>query len=181
MLAFIIKALNAFRSDFSRSATWLTFCMVVLGFLGASDMIGVSSICRFWGLGEKGYHCLLHFFRSSVWSLAAISLYWESFVFSQKLTVLVHGLAVMLGDHTNVPKDGRRMPGVVTIHQESETQSKPSYFRGHCWGVIGVLVGTLTAPFCLPLHMSIHQGHVHIGENGKKKRPGKPLSPESFR
>ncbi|EIM65366.1 hypothetical protein [Desulfobacter postgatei] len=26
-------------------------------------------------------------------------------------------------------------------HQHSETQSKPSYFRGHCWGAIGMLIG----------------------------------------
>ncbi|MBF0103427.1 MAG: transposase [Desulfobacterales bacterium] len=132
-------------------------------------MIGISSFCRFFKLEESGYHTLLHFFRSSGWSLVAISVYWESLVFSSIGRVQVQGRTILLGDHTYVPKDGRRMPGVVSLHQNSETQSKPSYFRGHCWGALGVLIGTISAPFCLPLRLSIHQGHVHIGEDCKKQ------------
>lgn len=56
------------------------------------------------------------------------------------------------------------MPGVVTLHQESETQTKPSFFRGHCWGAIGLLIGSMGAAFCLPLALRIHQGLVHIGK-----------------
>lgn len=176
MLSYIFRVLNKFRSVFSRSATWLIFCAVVIGFLGAADMIGVSSFCRFFGLEEKGYHSLLHFFRfSHGWSLCALSLCWESFVISQKKAIMVQGRAVFLGDHTYVPKDGRRMPGVVTLRQNSETQSKPSYFRGHCWGAIGVLIGSVAAPFCLPILMSIHQGHIHIGEADKKKKDRQTL------
>ena len=32
------------------------------------------------------------------------------------------------------------MPGVVTIHQDSETLSKASYYRGHVWGFIAVVM-----------------------------------------
>ncbi|MDM8538562.1 sigma factor-like helix-turn-helix DNA-binding protein, partial [Desulfobacterales bacterium HSG17] len=42
-------------------------------------------------------------------------------------------------------------PGVVTLRQQSETQSKPSYFRGHCWAVTGLVIGSMAAPYCLPL------------------------------
>ena len=59
-------------------------------------------------------------------------------------------------------KDGRRMPGVVTLHQDSETQSKPNYFRGHFWGAIGLLIGTVAEPFCLPLSLRLHQGFTHL-------------------
>ena len=54
------------------------------------------------------------------------------------------------------------MPGVVSMRESSETQSKPSYFRGQCWGAIGLLVGSLSACFCLPLQLQIHQGFRHI-------------------
>ena len=47
---------------------------------------------------------------------------------------------VLLGDHTNQPKEGRCMPGVVTLSQNSETSSKPGFFRGHNWGFISVLI-----------------------------------------
>ncbi len=91
---------------------------------------------------------------------------WSTFILSQNQTVKSDGRTVLLGDHTNVPKDGRQMPCVVTIHQHSETQSKPSYFRGHYWGAIGMLIGSMGAAFCIPLSLGIHQGLVHVDEKG---------------
>ncbi|KPA09448.1 conserved hypothetical protein, membrane, partial [Candidatus Magnetomorum sp. HK-1] len=168
MISFICKTLQSFRFIFSRSTTWILFCSVVLGFIGANEMVGVTSFCRFYCVDERGYNAFIHFFRCSSWSLAAVTLHWEMFVILQNKAVLNGERVIMLGDHTYVPKDGRRMPGVVTLRQNSETQSKPSYFRGHCWGAIGLLVGSFTTPFCLPLNLSLHQGHVHIG-TGKTK------------
>jgi hypothetical protein len=162
MITYIYQALQTFRKVFSRHSTWLTFCLVVLGFIGATQIDGVSSWCRFWHLPTPGYLALLHFFRSSAWNLRGLLSCWSAFVLSQQQTVTVDGRAVLLGDHTMTAKDGRRMPGVVTLHQDSETQSKPSYFRGHFWGAIGLLVGTLAAPFCLPLALRMHQGFTHL-------------------
>ena len=56
------------------------------------------------------------------------------------------------------------MPGVLTLHQHSETQSKPSYFRGHCWGAVGMLIGSMASPFCIPLSLGIHQGFTHVND-----------------
>ena len=162
MLAYVYHTLHAFRKVFTRHATWLTFCVVVLGFLGSTQIDGVSSLCRFWHLDTPGYLGLLHFFRSSAWSLTGLLSCWWTWVLSQQQTVMVEGQAVLIGDHTMTAKDGRRMPGVVTLHQDSETQSKPSYFRGHFWGAIGLLVGTVGEPFCLPLSLHIHQGFTHL-------------------
>ena len=49
---------------------------------------------------------------------------------AQHVAVMVQGRTVLLGDHTYVVKDARRMPGVVTLHQDSETQSTPPTFGG---------------------------------------------------
>lgn len=57
------------------------------------------------------------------------------------------------------------MPGVVTLRETSETQSKPAYFRGQCWGAIGVLVGSFSACFCMPVQLQLHQGFQHLGES----------------
>lgn len=54
------------------------------------------------------------------------------------------------------------MPGVVTLHQHRETQSKPNYFRGHYWGVLGLLTGSLHEAFCTPLEARLHQGLIHV-------------------
>ena len=167
MITFILHALKSFGNCFTRNSAWLVFCLVILGFIGSNEMIGVTSFCRFWGLGENGYNMFVNFFHSTAWTLSGLVCHWTHFVLSQNKIVMINGRAVLQGDHTYVPKDGRRMPGVVTLHQDSETQSKPSYFRGHCWGAIGGLVGSLSAPFCIPLDLRIHQGFVHIGEKVK--------------
>ena len=75
---------------------------------------------------------------------------------------MASGRDVTAGDHTYALKDGRRMPGVVILHQDSETQSKPSYFRSHQWGAICLMVGSFLAPLSLPLTLNIHQVSVHI-------------------
>jgi hypothetical protein len=61
MFTYMYHPLSSFRSVFPRRRNWLVFVMIVLGFLGATEMIGVSSFCRFWGLEVEGYHRLLHF------------------------------------------------------------------------------------------------------------------------
>lgn len=62
MLTYFYKALYSFRSVFSRHSTWLVCCMIIIGFIGTSEMVGVTSLCRFFGLGESGYKTFLHFF-----------------------------------------------------------------------------------------------------------------------
>ena len=156
------QLLHSFRYLFARHATWVTFCLVILGLLGTHHLEGVSAVCRFWQLGEPDYHRLLHFFHSSAWSLNVLVTHWSQLVLSQQVAVPVAGRVVLVGDHTYVVKDARRMPGVVTLHQDSQTQSKPSYFRGHQWGVIGLLVGSLSQAFCLPLDARLHQGFAHL-------------------
>ena len=104
------------------------------------------------------------FFRAKSYQLETLHLCWHRWVLSQGRTVEVAGRLVLLGDHTHAVKDGGRMPGVVSLRETSETQSKPSYFRGQCWGAVGVLVGTISTCFCLPLSLQIHQGFQHLRE-----------------
>ena len=79
------------------------------------------------------------FFRSKAYRYVALLGAWQNFVVNQDKSVKVSERAVLLGDHTSVVKDGRKMPGVVSMHEESETQSKPAYFRGQCRGALGLL------------------------------------------
>ncbi len=162
MLRYLYESLSCFRKVFSRHHTWLIFVMIVLGFIGCGEMIGVSSFCRFWLIDSPGYHVLLRFFRSTAWDLNILLKHWFEFVCYQQQSVLSQGRLVTLGDHTYVPKEGRKMPGVVTLHQNSETQSKPSYFRGQCWGALALVIGSMKSPFALPLKLSLHQGFAHI-------------------
>jgi hypothetical protein len=89
------------------------------------------------------------------------------------VAVVVEGRTVLVGDQTYGVKDARRMPGVVTLHQDSETQSKPTSFRGHHWGIVGLLVGSRSQAFCLPLEARLHQGFTHgrDDETAEAQRP----------
>ena len=82
---------------------------------------------------------------------------------SQEQAVEVEGRCVLLGDPTHVVEDGGRMPGVVSLREHSETPRKPSYFRGQCWGAMGLVVGSLRSCFCLLLDLRIPQGFRHLG------------------
>lgn len=104
------------------------------------------------------------FFRAGSYHPERLRASWHRWVLSHAPLVEVAGRSVVLGAHTYVVKNGGRMPGVVSLRETSETQSKPDYFRGQCWGAVGLLVGTLSACFCLPLSLQIPQGFRHLGE-----------------
>jgi hypothetical protein len=65
MLSYLYHALDELRSCFSRQRSWLLFSAVIISFLAAPEMIGVTSMCRFWWTDEHGYERLLHFFSFS--------------------------------------------------------------------------------------------------------------------
>lgn len=110
----------------------------------------------------RGMNGFAIFFRARSYSTDRLRHAWHRFILSESLSFQVAGRLVVVGDHTLVVKDGSRMPGVVSIRETSETQSKPAYFRGQCWGVIGLLVGQFSQCFCLPLNLQLHQGFQHL-------------------
>ncbi|SCW87267.1 hypothetical protein SAMN04487970_10884 [Paenibacillus tianmuensis] len=65
---------------------------------------------------------------------------------------------VLVGDGMKQAKEGRRMPGVKKLHQESENSSKGEYIFGHLFGAIGILAGTPQKCFCLPLSINLQDG-----------------------
>ena len=62
MLRYLYHALGQFRSAFPRQHSWWLFGAVVISFLAAPEMVGVTSMCRFWHGAESDYHALRHFF-----------------------------------------------------------------------------------------------------------------------
>lgn len=55
------------------------------------------------------------------------------------------------------------MPAVTTLHQDSETASKPGFFRGHQWGCISQLMTDGKKYWSAPLWAQIHQGLEQLG------------------
>ena len=60
--------------------------------------------------------------------------------------LMINNRIVIVGDHTKALKDGRKMPALTTLHQDSESASKPSFFRGHEWGYIALLIHGCMVP-----------------------------------
>ena len=156
MMGYMEGLLRALRPAFTREATFAWFVVALAGVVTRQDVYGVSSIVRALGLAPVYYPALLHFFHSTAWTAERLYRYWEDWLIRQPVVEKAAGRVVLLGDHTKQPKDGRRMPGVTTLHQDSETSSKPSFFRGHHWGCLSLLGQAHGKRFALPLWAEIH-------------------------
>ena len=156
MMGYLEGLLRALRPAFTREATFAWFVVAMAGVVTRQDVYGVSSIVRALSLAPVYYPALLHFFHSTAWTAERLYQYWEDWLIRQPVVEQAAGRVVVLGDHTKQPKDGRRMPGVTTLHQDSETSSKPSFFRGHHWGCLSLLGQAHGKRFALPLWAEIH-------------------------
>lgn len=157
MLTYLETLLHAMRPAFSRRAAFAWLVVAFTGFVMRTDTLGVSSIVRALSLPPPCYLALLHFFHSTAWDVETLLACWWHYLARQEGAVRVGARIVLLGDHTKAPKDGRRMPEVCTLHQDSETSSKPSFFRGHHWGCLGLLLQAGKKYFATPLWAQIHR------------------------
>jgi len=161
MIQYLQNFLKAMRPAFSRQATFVWFVVVFAGFIVRNDTFGVSSIVRALCLAPARYQSLLHFFHSTAWSGDELLRYWRRWLVKENRSYKVADRIVMIGDHTKLPKDGRRIPAVDTLHQDSETATKPSFFRGHHWGFLALLINAGQRFFASPLWGEIHQDKLH--------------------
>lgn len=158
MLKFMNEVLSAFRVCFTRTAAFEWFVVIIVGLMVRSDHLGVTSIIRDLTLHPRYYESMIHFFRSSAWSLETLRMAWLEVVRRTAPLLYVRGRVVLVGDGVKQAKEGRRMPGVKKLHQESENTSKGEYIFGHLFGAIGILAGTPHKWFCLPLFLNLQDG-----------------------
>jgi len=99
---------------------WFTVC--VAGFSVRTDKRGVTSIVRALGLDGRYYDNLLDNLHSTGVKLDVLSATWTQAVLRVfPGQVRVNGRLVLVGDGIKVGKQGRKMPGVKLLHQESVT------------------------------------------------------------
>ena len=153
-----------FRESFSRESTFKWFVIVVIGLMIRSDHLGVTSIIRELGINPNHYESILHFFRSTSWKLSKLIRTWTKIVARSGLMNRVYEKPLLLGDDVDQAKEGRKMPGVKKLVQESENSSKPRYIHGHMFGAIGILLGTPKKFFCTLLSLRIHDSGSIISE-----------------
>jgi hypothetical protein len=92
---------------------------------------------------------LLKFFRSDAFDLDA--LYRKLIVvFAKALPPkIIDGRVVPSGDHIKISKEGRRMPAIERLHQESQNSGKGAFIEGRRFGFISMIAPVLTGAFRL--------------------------------
>ena len=155
------EAISLLQPSFSRFRTFMWFTICVAGLTVRTDKHGVSSIVRSLGLDGKFYDNLLDNFHSSAIKLNALTELWVKtvlYLFSNK--VRVNNRLVLVGDGIKVAKQGKRMPAVKSLHQESESNSKAEYIMGHSFQAVSLLCQAGNSVFAVPLAARIHEGVV---------------------
>jgi hypothetical protein len=138
------------------SFLWLTVASA--GFCCRPDLLGVSSTVRAFGLAARCYDRLLDAFHSRALDADALARLWARQTLARLPVYRVDARPVLLADGIKVPKSGRCMPAVKRLHQESASNTKPSYIMGHSIQVISVLASAQRSFFAVPLIGRIQEG-----------------------
>lgn len=149
------------RPAFSRLRTFLWFVTSMAGMTVRTDLFGVTSIIRALGLKEFCYDRILDFFHSTALKRDVMTQLWVKIVLKIFPKILrVNGRLLLVGDGIKVAKEGKKMPAVKALHQQSDANSKASFIMGHSFQAVGLLVGAMNSVFSVPLISRIHEGVI---------------------
>jgi len=149
------------RPACSRARTFMWFVTCIAGFTTRTDMLGVSSMIRSLGLHARYYDNLLNNFHSQSIKLDKMTRLWIKLVITLFTDVVqVNDRIVLVGDGIKIPKQGKKMPGVKRLHQESESNTKPEYIMGHSLQSVSMLIHAASSILAVPLASRIHEGIV---------------------
>jgi len=168
-MRFVNDLLMGFRPCFSRGKTFEWFVVIIAGLIVRIDFLGVTSFVRGLLLSTD-YMGIIGFFRSSAWNLDGLTGKWCVLVRQYAPLVKFGDAVVIAGDGVKEPKEGRRMPGVKRLHQESDNSSKPEYIWGHQFGGVGILAQKAGKCFCIPLALQLQDGVKTILGWGEPKQ-----------
>lgn len=162
-----MDAVCQFRLAFSRDVTFLWFVTTLIAVTIRTDMAGVTSLVRSLGLKPCCYFSYRRLFHSSAVKLDALRKIWcrmASNIFRDRC-VRISGKIVFLCDGIKTPKEGRKMPAVKSLHQESNNNSKPEFIMGHSWQAVALLVKA-AASFCaVPVAACIGEGIIRTNRD----------------
>lgn len=120
----LFQLLWELRGGFARLRTFQWFCVAVVGFCIRGDLAGVTSFIRCMGLDEKYYHSLLEFFHSTAIKLDIVTELWVDLIIRLAPLLVVNDRIVLVADGINNAKEGKQMPGVKSLHNPSQSNSR---------------------------------------------------------
>jgi len=126
------------------------------------DAFGLTSIVHALGLQAKAYHALRECMHSKRIDREVLTRLWVrcGFQIFDTRVERVNGRAVLIADGKKIAKEGRKMPAVKRLHQESGNITKPGFIRGHSCQALSLLVNATAGTFAVPLDIRIHEGLV---------------------
>ena len=166
--AYWYNAVLLLRPACARMRTFLWFVTCLAGMTIRADLLGVTSIVRALGLKGICYDRILDFYHGSGLKLDKLTHIWLRTVLKIFPHILrVNGRLLLVGDGIKIPKEGKKMPAVKGLHQQSESNSKSPFIMGHSFQAVGILVGALNNVFAVPLVSRIHEGVVFSNRDTK--------------
>ena len=163
-----LQAVRCLRPACTRSLTFLWMTLVLIGFCCRADNLGVTSFVRVLNLRPEAYHRLLHLFHSKALNLDILTRCWVRLCLVLFRPFLLGQRLVCIADGIKAPKEGKCMPAVKLLHQESQNNTKPEYIMGHSLQAISLLVysgaGQVAA---IPLASRIHEGLVFSNRDSR--------------
>lgn len=147
-----------FKPYFSRQTSFGWFVIILIGIMVRSDHLGVTSIVRELSLTSAAYNSMIHFFRAKSWYIEQLRQAWINIVKNCPFLIKEDNRNIIIGDGVKAAKEGRKMPGVSKLHQESDNSAKGEYIHGHMFGGLAVLCGLGDKLFGILLSLKIHSG-----------------------
>jgi hypothetical protein len=139
-----------------------------MGLCCRADNAGVTSFVRVLNFRGQAYHRFLHVFHSAALNLDVLTACWARLCLILFRPFEVGSRLVCLADGIKAPKEGKRMPGVKYLHQQSASNTKPEFIMGHSLQAVSLLVhspgGHVAA---VPLTSRIHEGLVFSNRDAR--------------
>ena len=160
------SAMLRLRPAFVHARSFLWFAAVVAGLTVCTKPLGVTSIARALRLRASSYDALIKHFRGNAVRLDELAALWPQVVSRALFSPLrVNGRRILVGDGIKVAKYGRKMPGVKSLHQQSE--HKAEFIMGHSLQAVSILVHAAQSVIAVPLAVRIHEGVVWSNRHKK--------------
>jgi len=163
-----IQCVMELRPACTRLRSFLWMLTVLVAMTVRTDLFGVTSFVRALHLHAYCYDRILDVMHGTAIQLEKLTQIWTKLVLKIFPTLLrINGRLVLVGDGIKIPKEGRKMPAVKSLHQESNNNSKAEYIMGHSCQAIAILAGASDTFFAVPLVSRIHEGVVFSNRNKK--------------
>lgn len=142
--------------------------VVLMGVSIRGDNLGVTSFVRAVFLDPSRYKVLLHLFHSDGLRLDRLIELWTRLALRIFNPVTHEEYTVFVADGIKAPREGRKIPAVKFLHQESNNNSKPAHIMGHSFQAVSLLVhGIAGQHFAVPIVSRIHEGIVFSNRDSR--------------